>query len=228
MRTPGTLNLYGDHALPTSGGHGSNISVQRLDDLDVASLHFALDSQPDDGAFVDLGCGLGAQGLRFAALGKSVWLYDLADIEPRIETSRQLLMREDLRFTLCDLAVASADIFPDRIRGLYSQRFVNFIRYDAALRLFRLLRERMTPEGRVFLSAGGLNSPFGHDYPDRARPLPERFCPVAPDVAAQQNAHVPMCLYDENDLHRLLTESGFCPHRVYTSSFGNVKAEAGV
>lgn len=74
MRIPGTLNLYGDQVLPTAGGHGSNIAIPRLNDLNIASLHFALDSKPDDGDFVDLECGLGAQALRFADLGKTVRL----------------------------------------------------------------------------------------------------------------------------------------------------------
>ena len=36
----------------------------------------------------------------------------------------------------------------------------------------------------------------------------------------------PICLYEADDVARLLTQGGFMPERIFTSAFGNIKAVA--
>ena len=81
MKQP--LNLYGDRLVATSGRHGGDIASQRIDELDRACLEFCLSLGPGVAA-ADIGCGLGAQGFRLAALGAAVTLCDPLDISVHV------------------------------------------------------------------------------------------------------------------------------------------------
>src|SRR6478672_1212817 len=68
LNTP--LNRYGDTLIQTTGSHGADISIQRMDDLDITATSYALElrKKKANSAALDLGCGGGVQGLRFASL----------------------------------------------------------------------------------------------------------------------------------------------------------------
>ena len=60
-----TLNLYGDRPISTTGAHGIDVASQRLDALDKEALEQVLQSG-ERLSCIDLGCGFGWQGVRFA------------------------------------------------------------------------------------------------------------------------------------------------------------------
>jgi acetyl-CoA acetyltransferase len=80
-----TLNACGDVLIRTTGRHGGDISSQRMDDLDIAALAYALQLKGTaPGAAIDLGCGQGMQGLRLAALGLDTLLIDSPAVGGRV------------------------------------------------------------------------------------------------------------------------------------------------
>ena len=44
---PRSINLYGDSLVKTTGKHGADISSQRLDDLDIETIAYALYKRTD-------------------------------------------------------------------------------------------------------------------------------------------------------------------------------------
>ena len=74
------FNIYGDCLIPTTGSHGTNISQQRIDELDKSCLSFIKDSLSKGMSLraIDLGGGIGAHSKRMARLGAQVILIDLS------------------------------------------------------------------------------------------------------------------------------------------------------
>lgn len=91
------LNLYGDELIPTTGKHGSNISEQRIDELDQACLDFVKSRcvAKEPCQVIDVGGGSGAQSKRIALLGASVLLVDLTDQEKAMQDFNSGLVRPD-------------------------------------------------------------------------------------------------------------------------------------
>lgn len=216
------LNEYGDDAVSTTSRHGIDVASQRLDDLDRAALGYALDRE-DRGA-VDVGCGLGHQGIRFAMLGLETTLVDIMDVSDRIETISELLFLEDsLAFQQVDARDLEVSDLPEDLVVAFSQRFVHYLRYDEARAVLSTLAEGMD-EGRLFVSASGLETELGEGYPDADVPVRDRYAELAPEMAAKHEIEEPVCLYTTDEMRALLEAAGFDVVEVYTSSFGNVKA----
>lgn len=99
----GKLNIYGDELIGTTGVHGADIALQRMDDLDRQCLEFILLNGDKRLIAYDIGCGAGIQGMRFAALGCISRLYDIMDITSRVEKFRELFSGSDIEFTCGDI-----------------------------------------------------------------------------------------------------------------------------
>lgn len=105
-------------------------------------------------------------------------------------------------------------------RGLCS------VPYDEARTLIHRLLLQLKIGGKLYVSLLGLNSELGDDYPGREQLLADRFCLLAPEMAAKYEIHRPVCLYSERNLFSLLLESGASVLRTFTSTHGNVKGVA--
>src|SRR5437868_6281692 len=116
------INLYGDKLLPTTGQHGSNISEQRVDELDQACLDFVKSLQGSVCQAIDIGGGSGAQSKRMAELGASVLLIDLSDQHKAIDTFNEQLSRPCIQFVQRD--VREFIEWPVPINCVYSQRML--------------------------------------------------------------------------------------------------------
>jgi SAM-dependent methyltransferase len=206
-----------------TASHGVDTASQWMDELDLETLRFAVSPKVPKRVAVDLGCGLGTQGIRLGVLGCRSVLYDLVDISERIERVRQALGLDKLAFRQLDLRQATLEDFPPDTGVVYSQRFIHYLRFEEASRLIATLASRLCATGRLFISASGLGSELGNGYADAERPVEHRFAPLA---GAMQNKHAvrePVCLYTVPELERLVTTHGFTVTRTWTSPFGNVK-----
>ncbi len=94
------LNLYGDKVVATTGTHGADIASQRMDDLDKKCIEYALQLHDRDVYALDIGCGLGIQGVRLAVLGVKTLLIDILDISETVETLSRLLAVENLKILI--------------------------------------------------------------------------------------------------------------------------------
>src|SRR5215203_2154560 len=158
-------NLYGDKTVDTTGSHGADIASQRMDELDLEALRFAIcSSEALEKVAIDLGCGLGFQGIRLAILEWRSFLYDMLDIHDRIALVREVVGVQDLVFRKLDLRHASDDDFPSTIGLVFSQRFIHYLRFEEASQLLAIVASKLHPLGRLFLSASGMESELGLSY----------------------------------------------------------------
>lgn len=216
------INQYGDQLLPTTGKHGADIARQRIDDLDLLALQFALEQANGGRVALDLGGGAGAQALRFASLGLETLLIDRLPREQTLLRAEGLGDILPLRYRQADLAEATAGDFPPDITLCFSQRFIHYLDYAQAQRLLGHVRQRMHRQGKLFLSASGLRSELGEGY-DGGASMAQRFAPLSAAMAARHGIHEPVCLYTGDELAALCSQCGFAAERVFSSAFGNVK-----
>lgn len=224
----------GDRVITTTGEHGIDISSQRMDRLDREALQYALtlyEESPtalheEPPSAIDLGCGLGVQGLRFSLLGMETTLIDIHDISDRIELLSNLYDLGSLRFLQKDVRNLQPEELPEDITLLHSQRFIHYLEFEEAQDLISLFATQMKDSGRLYISASGLQTELGDGYPDRDVPLEDRHSELAPGMAKKHDIHDPVCLYTIEDMDRLLTDAGFQVRDIQASNFGNIKAVA--
>lgn len=217
------LNRQGDRLVSTTGKHGADISLQRLDALDRASLQFALASTSNTRCAVDLGCGLGAHSLRLALLGYEVTLIDLLDRSEFCITANGLLHRQALRLVRKDARQVSDLDLPVVVELLYSQRFLHYLRFEEARLVLERIVRRMPPGTKAFLSASGIHSELGEGYPHHQVAVEQRYERLATPMADKHQIYEPVCLYELDDLARLAHRLGLTVERLFASEFGNVK-----
>lgn len=217
------LNQYGDKFKPTDDGHGVDIASQRQDELDKASLAFIRQANKPMRA-VDLGGGFGIHSVRMAEAGADVTMIDIADMTA--DSFRNSAASQKLRFVQKDFAALSPEDLPERFDVLYSQRAIHYVPYDEAKKTLRMMFNHMVQGGAVFISAAGWDTEYGKTYPDRDKPVQERFCMVTPDMQEKHGIRHNIVTYKEEELARLLEDSGFSDVSVTRSAFGNIKATA--
>ena len=217
------FNAYGDKLIPTTGSHGANISLQRVDELDQACLDFITQRMSQYGCCyaLDIGGGAGAQAMRMARLGAKVLLIDLSDQSTSIENFNNDLGRNAITFLQQDVRTITS--WPDKIDCVYSQRMLGFLRYAETLTLMTNLAQRAEPYAKFFVSTGGMQAEYASDYPDRNKPVQERFSHFSPAMSLKHGITFPECLYSDEELAQLLREAGLTIEKSWTSPFGNPK-----
>jgi hypothetical protein len=203
--------------------HGIDVASQWIDELDLEAIRFVVSPGIPKRVALDLGCGLGMQGIRFAMLGCTAVLYDIVEIGERIEQVKRLLGVQSLEFKPLDLRRAAPEDFPPQVGVVYSQRFIHHLEFEQASALLAALSPRLCAKARVFISASGLGSELGVEYAHAAHPVERRFAPLAAQMQAKHSIRGPVCLYTKEELERLLLAHGLRGVRVWTSPFGNVK-----
>lgn len=217
--------------ISTGDGLGIDVAMQRADDLDERCLEF-LGKRLDEGqamrvSALDIACGHGGQSLRMAARGAAVTAVDLHDHAKTFEAVANrrpiwqppLFLQADMRHLPDDLPGAPYD-------AIICQRAIHYLPYTELLATIRKWSCMLKPGGRLFVSASGLDSELGRDYPDRHAPVEKRFASLSPDIAARHDIRPPVCLYDTVDLIDLLHRAGLGVAETFVSPFGNVKAVA--
>ncbi|MDY6941765.1 MAG: class I SAM-dependent methyltransferase [Pseudomonadota bacterium] len=215
-------NPYGDHPIPTTGNHGLDIGGQRTDELDQSCLDFARTLQSPAPTAVDLGCGQGRMSIALAELGVRCWLVDQAPPSPVLQ-ARITDPASHLRYLQCEIGALDADSLPTSIDILFSQRFIHYLAYPDAVRVLNALSARLRLGARLFLSASGLHSELGEDYPAHNAGINHRMALLSEPMAQKHQIHVPVCLYTTADLAALSDQAGLFPVRIWRSPFGNIK-----
>ena len=220
--TQGALNLYGDALIETTGTHGADIASQRVDVLDRAALAHVLQVTAERPVCLDLGCGFGWQGVRFALLGARAHLFDLLP-PSRLVSAVAAEPGIALAYDQADLRELARLALPPAIDVVFSQRTLHYLPYDAARALLSLLAGRMGEGAMLYVSVSGLASELGAGYPHAALPIAQRGAPLAPAMQRRHGIAEPVCLYAPEELAALAQGCGFGAERVWVSAFGNVK-----
>lgn len=226
-----SVNQYGDTKIVAGAGHGIDVASQRADDLDQACLDFltgrkqALPSETRIYA-ADLGCGQCGQGLRIARQGVDVTCIDVVD---QFEAAKKAADADDLHmhFHVADMVTADT-IVKHRVHAVISQRAIHYLDYTEARATVRTMANITIPGGKIYLSASGIQSELGQNYPGAAVPLEQRKAKLDIAMAQKHNILEPVCLYSEDDMRRLLSDIGLTIDIIYSSAFGNIKAIASV
>lgn len=211
------INIYGDEFRPNSN-HGIDVSSQRADDLDMRCLaHIGARSEISTPKFLDLGagrCGF-SNRVMIRAPKAEVVAVDMANYAESAASGVQFVHSDILSF-LVDQPAESFDV-------IYSQRTLHYLLPEKAKQV--LLRANFTTQknGRLFLSASGLNSELGTEYPHAHKAWPDRFSRLSREMSEKHGIHEPVCLYTENDLVNLCNQTGWKVLAVWSSAFGNCK-----
>ncbi len=219
-----SINLYGDKVVQTTGTHGADISSQRMDDLDRKCIEYALKLGTESSFSVDIGCGLGIQGVRLAVIGIDTLLIDILNVSETVESLSRLLGVNNLKLLLKDARDITPDDFPKSPNIVISQRFIHYLRFGEAQSLISTISQTMQPKARLYISASGLHSELGDGYKDKETPIEHRYCELDSGMAKKHQIKEPVCLYSENDIQTLIEPFGFLPIEIWSSSFGNIKA----
>jgi SAM-dependent methyltransferase len=221
MDTP-DINSYGDSLVPTTGRHGADIASQRIDDLDREALRQILELSNTRINCLDIGCGFGWQGIRFATLGAASYLFDLL---PESSLIRNFQENTDLllSYKKVDARQLNPEDLPQPIDLAFSQRFIHYLKYPEAERLIQILGENMPANAFFYISASGLHSELGEGYAGANNALQSRFSPLSHSMQVKHDIREPVCLYTESELVKLMTSNKFMERKVWKSTFGNVK-----
>lgn len=216
------LNHHGDKLIATTGRHGADIAVQRMDELDSAALAHGL-GLPHKGAALDIGCGAGIQGLRLACIGFRTTLVDMLPQERTVLRAQALKEFLPISYLRRDARALTLEDLPADICLCYSQRFIHYLRFQEAVELLGLVRQRMVAGAKLFISASGLNSELGEGYEGKRVRISERFARLSLAMAEKHGIQAPVCLYTAQELVMLCEMAAYRCDEVYASPFGNVK-----
>ncbi len=218
-----SLNLYGDSYLATSGTHGADIASQRCDELDRASIDFA--TERDNPSILDVGCGRGAQSIRFAQSGANVVAVDIVDATESLnkDIEKLSLPTDSIKFVHSGIE-PFLEQCTEKFDVIYSQRFIHYLKPAKARAVVAKFYDILTSGGAVFVSASGMSSELSEGYPAADQNVAERFDRLSKHMQEKHGIKEPVCLYYPNELTELFSRAGFEAKEVWESSFGNVKA----
>jgi SAM-dependent methyltransferase len=106
------------------------------------------------------------------------------------------------------------------------QRAIHYLPFPEAVNVISWMKKLLAPDGRLYLSASGINSELGEYYPGHIYLLEERYVELAPAMSEKHGIYGPVCLYSVHDMGKLLEIAGLVPETVFASQFGNIKAVA--
>ena len=231
MTRSDSLNQYGDKFKAIESGRGVDIASQRQDELDLNSLSFIREriAAKKKVHAVDLGGGYGAHSIQMAALEATVTMVDIVDMAAehfKRAIDSGLIHPENLRFVMKDFTALAASDIPKNFDLLYSQRSIHYLPYLKAKKILKWLFSRMAVDGAIFISAAGWETEISKDYPDRDKPIEERFNFVSPEMQKKYFLEHKLVTYKKEEMATLLKEVGFSEIQVTCSPFGNIKAIA--
>jgi SAM-dependent methyltransferase len=199
--------------------YGIDVSSKRFGYLDREVLKFALDWKGSKFS-VEFGAGSGRLSLILALLGYRVYIYDLGNVE-LLNLAKTLKLK--IFHEKTDIRYIKTSDLPEKISIFVAERVLHYLRFEESRRVLARVIRRMEKGGRLFLSLSGINSPIGKDYGHRDFPVEKRFCLPSREVMEKFKIDVPICLYDIEDLRRLLDGFPIREVKLRITAFGNVE-----
>jgi hypothetical protein len=102
----------------------------------------------------------------------------------------------------------------DGLGSNQEQRFIHYLPFSEAVDVVKLLKIALLPDGKLYISASGLQSELGRNY-NGAIALANRFSELWRPMADKHGIHGKVCLYEEKDMRALLKASGMSAEKVY-------------
>lgn len=220
------LNGYGDKRNPTISNHGVDIAAQRADDLDGMALEH-LRSIKDLARALDVASASGGQAIRMALAGADVLALDIDDYSEAFRDAASVA-GVDGRCGFVQRDITDYDVAGNlgRFDVIVCQRMIHYVPYGVAIEVVRTLKRALKPSGRLYISASGLHSELGTDYPGAQQPIDRRYELLSAAMVEKHAMLGLVCLYSQDELAALLGLAGMHVEQVFTSAFGNVKAVA--
>lgn len=206
-----SFNPYGDKPTFLTQGHGADIASQRADDLD----NLALDYITPCCSALDFASGAGGQAARMQARGATVTAIDIADMSAVIPAG--------IRFLQGDMRHPSLLLKDTTYRVIVWQRAVHYLPFNEASKALQELARHLLEDGKIYISASGINSELGNDYTGRSESATNRYCPLSITMANKHDIYGNVCLYQETDMQQLAQKAGLAVETLFTSTFGNIK-----
>ena len=216
-----------DDLISAGEGRGIDVALQRADDLDQASLDHIVQLVKDGKTVdaIDIASGSGGHAVRMAKVGANVIASDILDRTTDLAALAKANQVQDrVRFQVSNM-LDLADL-PQGQDVITCQRAIHYLPYAKGQVALTEMKKLLKDGGKIFISASGLGSELGNDYPHKDLPVTERFSKLEDAMAKHHDILQPVCLYTEVDLKAALEEAGFTVDKIYASSFGNIKAIA--
>lgn len=225
--TPGNnkknINIYGDKLEVEFANEdkGTDIAVQRVDDLDSKMITYI--KQHAGSHILELGSGRGGQSIRMVKAGAIVTAIDNTDFSTDFRSlqTTDAIKPNHLNFIHGDirdvLDLTRGKLFTDA----FSQRTLHYLTYPEALQL--LIDLQIIIPHRLYLSATGLNTEIGQDYPDREKKVQDRWCLISPAMQEKHQIRTNVCLYTKEELIELASQAGWDVIEAWESEFRNIK-----
>lgn len=207
-------------------GEGIDVGAERVSSLGKEVVRFALSGAAPSRLYVEVGAGKGRLAAVMSLLGFRCHLYDHdPSLVPHYRRLKGCFGMEGLEFHLKDVRDLRYRDVPEGIGVVVAERVLHHLKFREAVRVLKLLKNRILPGGRFFLSFSGLNSPIGEGYPYAHLPVEERYGRLRGDVAERFRITGEVCLYAVGDVRRLMEEvGGMREITVRETAFGNVLA----
>ncbi len=199
--------------------YGIDVVSLRLGRLDKEILRFALDWKGPKFA-VEFGAGSARLSIILALMGYRVYIYDVAEIG-FLDFAENLNLKVFYKKT--DIRRLKISDLPERISVFVAERVLHFLKFEESRKVLSKVIKRMERGGRLFLSLSGINSPIGEGYKGRDLPVEERFFLPSDEVMEKFKIDVPICLYDLDDLKKLLEGFPVKQVEIRRTAFGNVE-----
>lgn len=222
---PEALNLYADKAVFLAAGHGADIASQRADDLDMMAIEHTRSRQCTFA--IDIACGAGGQSIRLAQQGATVIATDIVDMT-KVVTAAAAAATPPVNISFAQLDMRALDKLYVEMPAdvIICQRAIHYLPFPDAVEIIRGISKLLATDGRLYISASGINSELGDSYSGCNNFVEERYAELSPAMRDKHGIHGPVCLYSEDDMAQLLIQGGLLPVTIFASAFGNIKAVA--
>lgn len=217
-----------DDLIPAGEGRGIDVALQRADDLDNESLQFIQKKLEKQGQVkaLDVACGSGGHSVRMAITGANVTASDILDRAIDVSAhAKAFKVSNKVTFKLADMQQLS-EHFNAEYDLIVCQRAIHYLPYSQALVALKEMKDVLNKGGKIYISASGLYSELSEGYWAKESPIEERFSMLEEGMAKHHDITHPVCLYSESDLQKALETVGFKIEKIFSSSFGNIKAIA--